>query len=164
MNQPSLTPELLPFWQAFLACEPALRASRFYESFYFADSEAVANHLAELVLAGVKRATAALVWGLEAEGKEPPRQGDLSIVTDWSGRPLCVIETIGTEVVPFENVNAEFAAAEGEGDKSLEYWRKEHWSFFSRECSQIGYEPTPQMPVLCERFKVVYRAPRLDAA
>jgi uncharacterized protein YhfF len=131
----------------------------FYESFCFADSEDVANELGNLVLAGVKRATAALVWGLEAEGKRPPRPGDLSIVTDWSGKPLCVIETTGTEVVPFEEVSETFAAAEGEGDKTLQYWRAEHWAYFSRECLQMGREPTAQMPVLCERFKVVYQPP-----
>jgi uncharacterized protein YhfF len=155
---------MLPLWQAFLASKPEYQASRFYESFYFADSEAVANHLAELVLSGVKRATAGLVWGFEVEGKAPPQPGDLSIVTDWSGKAVCVIETVSTEVVPFEDVTAEFAATEGEGDNSLEYWRKEHWAFFSRECSQISREPTARMPVLCERFRVVYSPPRANAA
>jgi uncharacterized protein YhfF len=154
---------MLPFWEAFLVSEPGYRASRFYEAFYFADSEPVANQLAELVLAGVKRATAALVWGLEAGGMAAPQPGDLSIVTDWSGKPLCVIETLSAEVVPFENVTAEFAAIEGEGDKSLAYWRQEHWAYYSRECSRIGREPTAQMPVLCEIFRVVYRPPNANA-
>jgi uncharacterized protein YhfF len=164
MNQTSPPPETPPFWQSFLASAPEYEASRFYESFYFADSEAVANHLADLVLCGVKRATAALVWGLEAEGKAPPRAGDLSIVTDWPGKPICVIETESTEVVPFDEVTAEFAATEGEGDKTLEYWRKEHWAYFSRECSQIAREPSAKMPILCEIFRVVYPPPRANAA
>ena len=164
MKPASPPSKVLPFWQAFLASEPGYDASQFYESFYFADSEEVANDLAELVLSGIKRATAALVWGLEAEGKARPKPGDLSIVTNWSGEPVCVIETLSTDVVPFEKVTAEFAATEGEGDKTLEYWRREHWAFFTRECSQIGREPTAQMPVLCERFKVVYRPPHANAA
>lgn len=164
MNQASLPPDLLPFWQGFLASAPDYRASRFYESCYFADSEAVADQLGELVLAGVKRATASLLWGLEAQGKDAPKPGDLSIVTNWSGMPLCIIETLSTEVVPFDEVTAEFAATEGEGDKSLAYWRTEHWAFFSRECSQIGRQPTAQMPVLCEKFQVIYRPPRANGA
>jgi uncharacterized protein YhfF len=155
---------LLPFWQEFLASTKNYMEPRFYESFYFADTEAVANELGALVLPGVKRATAALVWGLEAQGKSPPKPQDLSIVTNWSGKPLCVIETVETEVVAFEEVTDEFAATEGEGDKTLEYWRRVHWAHFSRECQQIGREPTAQMPVLCERFKVVYRPPRKHAA
>lgn len=164
MHPESLPPELRPFWQAFLASKPECQDARFYEAFYFADSEVVANHLAALVLAGVKQATAALVWGLDAEGKKPPQPGDLSIVTDWPGRPQCVIQTLATEVVPFEEVTAEFAATEGEGDKSLAYWREAHWAFFTRECAEIGREPSPRMPILCERFRVVYIPPDQQVA
>ena len=156
MEQASSSADLLPFWQAFLAATGRQDDVAFYEAFYFADSEDDANSLGQLVLAGVKRATAALVWG--------PASGDLSIVTDWSGRPLCVIETTATAVVPFEEVTEEFAATEGEGDKSLRYWREVHWDFFSRECGQIGREPSLRMPVLCERFRVVYPLPSTDAA
>jgi uncharacterized protein YhfF len=164
MEQTSPPPNVLPFWQDFLTSSGADRAADFYESFFFADSEDVANHLGELVLVGVKRATAALVWGLEAQGKRPPRPGDLSIVTDWAGKPMCIIETTATDVVAFEDVTAEFAATEGEGDKSLEFWRRVHWEFFSRECAQIGREPSAQMPVLCETFTVIYQPPRANAA
>lgn len=164
MKTESPSPALLPFWNEFLASTGRHDDARFYESFYFADSEDVANSLAQLVLAGIKRATGALVWGLEAQAKRPPAPGDLSIVTDWAGTPLCIIETTDTEVVPFEEVTEEFAATEGEGDKSLRYWREEHWAFFGRECSQIGREPSNRMPVLCERFKVVFPPPRAHAA
>lgn len=163
-DKASPTPDLLQFWQAFLAATGRQDDVAFYEAFYFADSEEDANSLGQLVLAGVKRATAALVWGLEVEAKRPPAPGDLSIVTDWSGRPLCVIETTATAVVPFEEVTEEFAATEGEGDKSLRYWREVHWDFFSRECGQIGREPSLRMPVLCERFSVVYPLHSTDAA
>lgn len=59
-----------------------------------------------LVLQGIKRATAASVWALQAEGKQPPKPGDLSIVTDWGGQPLCIIETEAVEIVPFDEVTA----------------------------------------------------------
>jgi uncharacterized protein YhfF len=61
------------------------------------------------------------------------------------------------DVVPFADVDAEFAAIEGEGDGSLEYWRRAHEAFFGRECKRIGRAPEPRMPVVCERFEVVYR-------
>jgi uncharacterized protein YhfF len=62
------------------------------------------------------------------------------------------------DVVPFEDVTAEFAAAEGEGDGSLEHWRRAHTAFFARECDRIGRTPAATMPVVCERFGLVYRA------
>lgn len=144
------------FWSAFAKSRAGASEERFYEAFFFGDSEQLANELAELVLRGTKRATTGAVWSYEAEGKRLPQPGDLSIVTDWSGRPLCVIETQSVEVVPFWGVTAEFAATEGEGDGSLSFWRKVHRAFFTRECVSAGREFTETMLVACERFEVVY--------
>ena len=151
-------PGIAEFWQSFCAELGADRSAQFYEAFHFDDNEPSANALAALVLAGVKRATAGLVWSNEAEGVSPPEAGSLSVVTDWNGQSVCVIETLGVEIVPFERVSAEFAAIEGEGDGSLAYWRRVHWASFGRECARIGREPSQDMPVACERFEVIYKA------
>jgi uncharacterized protein YhfF len=145
------------FWSAFACAKGELDDSRFLEAFSFGDNESLANELAELVLRGVKRATAGSLWALQAEGKRPPKRGDLSIVTNWGGQPLCVIETEAVQIVPFFEVTAEFAATEGEGDLSLSYWRAAHTEFFTRECSRIGRTFEQTMPVVCERFRVVYQ-------
>ena len=152
-----LAPAIQAFWAAFEASAGGRHLSRFYEAFHFGDSEALANELAELVLHGTKRATAGLVWSFEVAGKGLPKPGDLSIVTNWAHEPLCVIETTAVEVVPFQEVSAEFASIEGEGDASLEYWCAAHWSYFGRECGRIGKVPSVTMPVACERFNVIYR-------
>jgi uncharacterized protein YhfF len=144
------------YWERFSAAAGGVDPARFYEAFHFCDSEELADSLAELVLAGTKRATAGSLWAYEHEGKRPPRPGDLSVVTNWAGSPLCVIETIQVEIVPFKEVSAEFAATEGEGDGSLEYWREAHTSYFSRECTSIGRTFTETMLVACEQFKVVF--------
>ena len=60
---------VLEFWNAFAATGVA-DEQRFYESFAFGDSEALANDLADLVLSGVKRATTGAVWSYEAEGSK----------------------------------------------------------------------------------------------
>ena len=60
------------------------------------------------------------------------------------------------ETVPFEQVSEEFAATEGEGDGSLAFWRDAHWAAFSRELEGTGRSPRPDMPVVCERFEVVF--------
>ena len=153
----NIPPEIAEFWAGFCTHSGEDRSARFFEACHFDDNEASANALAELVLAGVKRATAGLVWSYEAEGIALPEPGSLSVVTRWGGVPVCVIETRAVEVVAFEQVSAEFAATEGEGDGSLAYWRQAHWAYFGRECARIGREPSPVMPVACERFEVVYK-------
>jgi uncharacterized protein YhfF len=144
------------YWERFSAAAGGADPVRFYEAFHFGDNEELANSLAELVLKGTKRATAGLVWSFENEGKQAPRPGDLSVVTNWAGSPLCVIETIQVDVVPFGEVTAEFAATEGEGDGSLKYWREAHAICFSRECARKGRVFTESMLVACEQFRVVF--------
>ena len=48
---------------------------------------------------------------------------------------------------------------EGEGDRSLEYWRQAHWNYFSPICTALGREASEDMPLVCERFRLVYRRP-----
>ncbi len=149
------------FWTAFRsavgAADKERLDERFYEAFYFGDSQALADELAALVLQGTKRGTAGSVWSFEAEGKRLPRPGDLSIVTNWAGQPLCVIETLSVDVRPFNEVSAEFAAIEGEGDGSLAYWQQEHRAYYSRECERAGRTFDERMPVACECFRVVHQ-------
>jgi uncharacterized protein YhfF len=153
--EPRIT--IRPFWDRFQASIAYDASPLFYEAFHFDDSERVANALGALVLSGQKRATAGLLWTHEVADKPLPRIGALSVVTDWHGTPLCVIETTHTEIVPFDKVSETFAAIEGEGDKTLRYWQDAHWRFFTRECQRIGREPSLDMPVVCEQFKVVYQ-------
>lgn len=154
MNVPSRYRE---FWEAFAQARAVDPTPRFLEAFFFDDNEPSANELATLVVSGRKRATAALLWAYDAEDKRVPEPGDLSIVTDFHGNEVCIIETTRVDIVPFSEVSAEFAAAEGEGDGSLEYWRRAHEAFFGRECKRIGRTLEPNMPVVCERFDVVFK-------
>jgi uncharacterized protein YhfF len=148
---------LSTFWNDFAKATGRADEERFYEAFFFGDTEELANELAALVLGGIKRATAGSVWSFEEEGRPMPRPGDLSIVINWSGQPLCVIETESVQIVPFGKVSVEFAATEGKGDGSLPFWKEAHRQYFNRECLRAGREFSENMLVACERFKVVYR-------
>src|SRR5215207_7886095 len=97
------------------------------------------------------------LWEYEAEGEPLPETGLKTIVLDGDGDPMCIIETTEVEVRPYGEVDARFAYEEGEGDRSLEYWREAHWRFFSRTLPNIGKEPATDMPLVCERFRVIYR-------
>lgn len=123
---------------------------------YFCADETNANISAELVRTGEKTATCGLKALYEIEAEALPSEGTLTVVTDWSGNPTSIIETTEVTECRFDEVSEEFAAAEGEGDKSLEWWRKAHWAFFSKECEQHGIEPSEDMMLVLERFKVVH--------
>jgi len=127
------------------------------DSYYFCADEESANHLASLVIQGVKRATAGLLWSYEADNDPLPEVGQLSVITNWDGEPQCIVEVTEVEITPFNEVTAEFAFIEGEGDKSLEYWRRVHWEFFSLECKDIGKQPSEEMEVVLEKFIIRWK-------
>lgn len=152
-------------WAAYLASglpHATEAAGSTYTSWHFGTGGAMADELLELVLAGRKRATAGALWSYEKENEPTPVIGDFSIVTDGSGVARCIIRTIGVAIVPFDEVDEDFAATEGEGDRSLAYWREGHWKYFTAELAEEGLSPSPDMPVVCERFEVVYPASSAD--
>ena len=121
----------------------------------YGDSEALSEELLALIRDGKKRAGTGLLWAYEADKEDIARTGDIEIVIDHLQRPALVTRIIRSEIIPFDQVDAKYAAIEGEGDGSLDYWRKAHWAFFSRECRRIGREPELTMPVICSVFELL---------
>lgn len=146
------------FWQAFCQEHNDVTPDTPYEAWFFGDSRETADELVELVVGGKKTATASLFWEYEAEGEALPQVGGYSVITSFDGEPHCVVQTSEVRILPFNEVEADFAADEGEGDLSLEFWRQAHWRFFSRACAKIGWQPETTMPVVCERFRLAYPA------
>jgi uncharacterized protein YhfF len=146
------------FWETFIQTSGREAAGATFEAWSFGSTPRVADELAELVLQGVKTATASLVWSYEFGSDPYPEEGGYSIILSGSGRPVCIIRTLKLSVRPFDEVDAEQAFLEGEGDRSLAYWREAHWKYFGEECRLLGCEPDLKMPVLCERFEVVFPA------
>jgi uncharacterized protein YhfF len=125
---------------------------------HFCDRQEDADECASLVLAGRKRATASSLWGFQARGEAVPVPGALDIVTTWNGEAVAIIRTREVVIVPFRDVPAAFAEAEGEGDGSLEWWRQVHRAYYARELAGSSYAPSDDMPIVCQYFDVVHRA------
>jgi uncharacterized protein YhfF len=156
MAEENIKPSVVQFWQAYLATLPeSERASlKMPLSWGFGAGAEMADDLGGLVVQGIKTATCSLFWEYEAGLEILPQAGDLSIILDGQGEPMCLIETISVEIKPFNTVDPQFAYDEGEGDRSLEYWRQAHWRFFGRTCAEIGKQLSEEMPVVCERFTI----------
>lgn len=145
-------------WLKYLAGLKTKPLPQKYESWHFCNDEISANLLAKLVIVGTKTATASLLWSYQTERSAIPKVGDLSIITLWDETPVCIIQTTEIQVLPFIEVPLSFAYDEGEGDRTLEYWRKVHMVFFTAECASIGRKPDQNIPVVCERFRVAFRS------
>ncbi len=75
----------------------------------------MATELADLVIAGIKRATASLARDY-GEGSEPtPRRGDFVIMLDGGSRPRFIWRTSEVTVKPLSQVDEAFVSDEREG-------------------------------------------------
>ncbi|HEY6966345.1 MAG TPA: ASCH domain-containing protein [Burkholderiales bacterium] len=154
------------FWNRYLDALPAGHPHRRAapDVFSFGDSAAIADELAALVVQGRKRATTSLPSEYSSEGLPLPVAGDVSIVTRSDTEPVAIIEFVDVRLVPFQAVDAAYAAVEGEGDGSLAGWQAAHRSFFRRVCSRLGGRFEEATPVLCQQFRVVWpRKPGVGA-
>lgn len=128
------------------------------EIFSFGDTAQMADELGELVLIGKKTGTSS-GYDLYTEDEVKPYIGQLSIVMDSKEQPLCVVENINVEVMPFNEVTAVHARKEGEGDLSLAYWKKAHLDFFPRYYKEeLGIEFNEDHRIIYEEFKVIYKS------
>ena len=115
-----------------------------------------ADLLADLVLKGEKTATAS-AYDLYAVDNDPlPQEGTFDVILDSQDQAVCIVEVTKVSVQPFHQVSADHAYKEGEGDKSLAYWRQVHEEVFTEWMSEAGLTFTPDSKVVLEEFRKVY--------
>lgn len=154
MKQPDQD-ALNAYWQQAcigLGIDPAIS----FDHFHFGDSADLANSLADEVSHGAKRATAGLVAEMDADGEQRTKAGDYWIVVDGAGEPRLVIQSREVRIASFRTVDEAFAWDEGEGDRSLIWWRDAHLEYFRRSCRRIGIAWSEDLDVLFERFDVLW--------
>ena len=148
------------FWQDFCAKNSKVNSDEPYQVWFFGDSQKMARELAELVISGKKSATASLVEFNEKHPGIAPVKEVFSVVTDFEGIPLCVIQTTEIRHLPFKEVDAQFAFDEGESDQRLDYWREVHQRYFTKEAAEFNLEFNEKSLIACEKFKLLH--PKLN--
>ncbi len=124
-----------------------------YDAWAFGDDP---DGLAELVKKGIKTATCSAYIFYELEGEEIPKVGEYSIIEDSNENAVCITRTTKVYITAYDEVTAEHAFKEGEGDRSLAYWRKVHEDYFTEELKEIDRPFDQKMKLVCEEFEVVY--------
>jgi len=131
-----------------------------YEAWGFGSDEETANKLADLVVKGIKFGTASLYddYVYEDELDKIPKPGDYGVILNGNDEAVCIIRNYDVYIQPFKEVPHFHAYAEGEGDRSLEYWRKVHKEFFDECAKESGIPFTEDSLVVCEKFSLEYIA------
>jgi uncharacterized protein YhfF len=143
-------------WKKYISSNSE-EADKNYNVFYFGDNRETANKLADLVMQGIKTATSSCLYSYRVENKQVPKKDDLNIVTDFKGSAMCIIKDTRVSLVKYNQVSAKMAELEGEGDKTLRYWRSVHEPMLKEECNKINKQFNDSTPVVFEEFIVVYK-------
>ena len=148
------------FWRTF--CEQTgASVGTEYHARTFSDprNSTLTDEIAELARQGKKRGTAHLALDFEKNRVPQRKPGEYLIVLNVALEPLCVVRCTNIAVVPFREVTAEFAASEGEGDLSLEYWGRVHKRYFLKQLTEWDMEWDDSLEVVCESFELVWPQP-----
>lgn len=139
-------------WYEFCADDPTL-ANAPHEAWAFGCEP---DLLAKLVLYGQKTATTSSYPLYALENEPLPQVGEYNIILDGNDEAVCITKTTKVYRTLFKDVSARHAYLEGEGDRSLAYWRKVHQAFFTAELAEVKLDFTPELEVVCEEFEVVF--------
>jgi len=150
----NVSKEITDYWNRFKKENQI--TSQFVNAWSFGDSPELADELLGLVLAGKKTGTATLVIELEREGDKMPEVGDYNIILDGKGKPAAIIRTTSVEIKPFNQVEEAYAYSEGEDDRTLESWKREHWKYWTRKGQKLGFTMKEDLLVICENFELFY--------
>ena len=117
----------------------------------------LADELAELVVRGIKTATSSLLTSYEDEPRPIEQIGEHSVVLMSTGEPRCVIEMTEVRTLSFDQVDADFSADYGEGERTLAWWREHLGDYYAAEAAAHGRSFSGETPLVCKRFRVVHR-------
>ncbi|MBE6133453.1 MAG: ASCH domain-containing protein [Erysipelotrichaceae bacterium] len=125
-----------------------------YEAWAFGGAP---DKLAKLVLKGIKTATCSAYELYQVENEPIPQVGDYSVILDSKDNAVCIIQTTKIYIAPYSSCSKEHAYKEGEGDRSLQYWKDVHKEFFTDEMKSINKSFDENMLLIYEEFVVVYK-------
>ena len=145
--------EAKQMWENFIK-----QQSEYQDSSYNAWSfGAIPDEPAKLTVQSIKTATASAYELYSIDSDPLPQVNDFNIILDSKDEAVCITKTTKVSIVPFLEVSEEHAFKEGEGDRSLKSWRKEHTELFTQWYEEGNLEIHDNIPVVCEEFQVVYK-------
>lgn len=117
----------------------------------FGMDAAAADRAAQRIQSGEKRAMIYPAQGYRAAMHARPAIGDLNVVVDWNGNPVCVIENTHVGALTVGAVTEDKIAMLAE-DTSVDVWIED---VIKREIEELGEHMHAQTPLIIEEFRCV---------
>jgi len=103
------------------------------------------DKLINLVLLGKKTATTSIY-----DENDLPIINEEKILIFNNEKKACITKTIDFKIMKFKDMTEDYARLEGEGDLSLDYWKKVHHDFFKKQNNDFNEDSL----IVFETFKV----------
>lgn len=142
-------------WQAY-CLQNHIAEDSLHDSWKFCGGGEMGDALARLALEGTKTATAAMKAAYDSMKLPLPQVGEYGIVLYDNDQAACIIRLTKVSLTPFGQVSAEHAFREGEGDRSLESWRRDHRAVYKPFCEQTGLSIDDDTLFVLAEFERVY--------
>ncbi len=146
----------LEFWNSYLETTSAQPVDPKI-TVGIAGNRDIADELLNLYLSGKKTAGSGLVKDYEQAGDPLPKVGDYWLILNSNNKPRCLVKIRRVEFYQFDQIPVSVAVAEGEGDLSLDYWKKAHVEFFTPFLEELSILNLDKETIVTEFYEVVYK-------
>jgi len=151
---PGRAQDIEPFWLDYQrACSVKVEG---FSASALGHTAALADELADLILAGVKRAHATLLRDFQKDLEPLPQIGDHLVVLDGAGQPQAIVRCTHVELRRFNEIDDAFAFDAGEGDLTLRWWLTAHRQDFAERAEQEGFDVDEKVELVLEYFERVW--------
>jgi len=135
----------------------------FTDAWGFGDTPEVKQELLDLILEGKKRASTNLLIESELAGYPSSGVGQFHIILDGNDVPTAVIQTVSLRKAKFNDIDEDHAYWEGEEDRTVESYLKEHVKYYTRVGKTLGFIFHEDLEVEFERFELIYPCDKSNA-
>jgi uncharacterized protein YhfF len=144
------------FWTEARAARPgAIHAPRYGVRWIGLDAPTT-RQIFDLIRCGDKRGTFTLPWIFERTGQPDPVRGDCLVLIDFDGSPTMLVELGDLYRIAFGDIGARDTAIDGGPVRDPAVWKPLHTQYWNGLLQPFGLQVTPDMPVWCEPFRLLY--------
>jgi len=144
------------YWERYLEMRPADGCDVPHVTADYAGSSKDTDELLRAYLEGRKTAGSSFLEDYLTANDPIPQVGNYWILLASDGEPSCLLRTVKIKIYKFKDVTEEIAVAEGEGDCSVEYWRRVHAKSYTPHLKAWGIYDIEEATVITEFFRVVF--------
>lgn len=140
-------------WKKYISSNPEAKKAK-YTSWHFGTNEKVCEDWLGKLKRGEIKGASYFAAAFSQGDILSPKPGDYSVVLDWWGKPQAIIKTTSVETVFMKDITSVLTELEDYSDVHL--WKKEKQKEYERISEGIGVPFSEEIPILFERFELVF--------